>query len=410
MSKHPTPSPIFDTLEYVIEQHLPEKMITALPFALNDFEVVKDFLLRYKGNKQTFEAYRRELERLIQWSWRIKKTTLLSLSRADIEEYLEFCLNPPKNWIGTKRVARFYSKDGLRKPNPEWRPFIVILNKSDYKHGKELSVKQFKPSQQFIAAIFTGLSSFYSYLLCENLIRANPVSQIRQKSHYLRKQQGQRKVRRLSELQWDFVIETANIMAEENPDEYERTLFIMSALYLMYLRISELVAKQKWTPQMGHFYQDSRENWWFKTVSKGNKERDISVCNAMLKTLKRYRKSRNLSPPLPLPNEQTPLIHKTLGSGAISSDRQIRLIVQKCFDRAIQRLNEQGFKDEASSLELATVHWLRHTGISDDINKRHRPIPHVRDDAGHSSSTITDRYNDIEMQERHDSARNKTLN
>lgn len=55
----------------------------------------------------------------------------------------------------------------------------------------------------------------------------------------------------------------------------------------------------------------------------------------------------------------------------------------------------------------ATVHWLRHTGISDDV--KIRPKEHVRDDAGHSSSAITDRYIDIELRERHKSAKAKPL-
>ena len=38
----------------------------------------------------------------------------------------------------------------------------------------------------------------------------------------------------------------------------------------------------------------------------------------------------------------------------------------------------------------ATVHWLRHTGIFEDVKSR--PREHVRDDAGHSSGAITDRY------------------
>ncbi len=58
---------------------------------------------------------------------------------------------------------------------------------------------------------------------------------------------------------------------------------------------------------------------------------------------------------------------------------------------------------------IAPVHWLRHTGISDDINKRGRPIAHVRDDAGHSSSSTTDRYNDIELKDRYQSAKQKKL-
>jgi hypothetical protein len=47
----------------------------------------------------------------------------------------------------------------------------------------------------------------------------------------------------------------------------------------------------------------------------------------------------------------------------------------------------------------ATVHWLRHTSISDDV--KHRPREHVRDDAGHSSSAITDKYINVEARERH---------
>ena len=41
-------------------------------------------------------------------------------------------------------------------------------------------------------------------------------------------------------------------------------------------------------------------------------------------------------------------------------------------------------------LKAATVHWLRHTGISEDV--KIRPREYVRDDAGHQSMQTTDRY------------------
>ena len=66
-----------------------------------------------------------------------------------------------------------------------------------------------------------------------------------------------------------------------------------------------------------------------------------------------------------------------------------------------------GFVDEVAQLKAATVHWLRHTGISDDV--KHRPREHVRDDAGHGSSAITDRYIDIELRERHASGKQKKI-
>jgi site-specific recombinase XerD len=250
------------------------------------------------------------------------------------------------------------------------------------------------------------LSSFFNFLIQENYLKANPVSQIRQKNKFIRKKQLQSKVRRLSPLQWDYVIETAEKLASEQPLVHERTLFILNALFAMYLRISELVETSRWAPQMGHFQSDQEGNWWFMTVGKGNKEREISVSDAMLEALKRYRQSRGL-PALPGPGESTPLIHKIRGKGGLTSTRQIRCIVQKCFDLACKLMEHEGFTEDADRLSSATVHWLRHTGISEDV--KHRPREHVRDDAGHGSSAITDRYVDVERAERHASARGKQI-
>lgn len=404
------PKPLFDTLDNISEQSLPEDIATDLSFSTADFKYAKDFLKQFNGSKATFEAYRRELERLLQWAWFVEKKAITLLNRIDIDTYLQFCFNPPKPWIGTKRVARFITNEqGLRQPNPEWRLFVATVSKAQSKEGIEPDKNLFRPSQQSTTALFAILGSFYNYLIYENIIAANPVAQIRQKSKYFRKQQSQKQVRRLSELQWNVLLETAEKMAEENPDYHERTLFILSAMYLMYLRISELVSSPRWMPMMGHFFKDSQENWWFKTVGKGNKERDITVSDDMLKVLKRYRKALGLFPELPLSNEQTPLISALNGAHPISSDRPIRHLIQSCFDNASYQLKSEGFHEEASALNAATVHWLRHTGISDDINKRKRPIAHVRDDAGHSSSAITDRYNDAERMERHASGRKKSL-
>lgn len=174
----------------------------------------------------------------------------------------------------------------------------------------------------------------------------------------------------------------------------------------MYLRISELVASKRWIPKMNNFTCDSDNNWWFTTVGKGNKQRQIAVSNSMLDALKRWRIHLKLSP-LPSLSDSNFLLPKTRGKGPISSTNHVRNIVQDCFDRAIEDLKTDGFIEEADSLMTATVHWLRHTGISDDVKVR--PKEHVRDDAGHSSSAITDKYIDVELRERHKSARDKTI-
>jgi len=82
-------------------------------------------------------------------------------------------------------------------------------------------------------------------------------------------------------------------------------------------------------------------------------------------------------------------------------------MLQACFDLTVANLVEQGKSEQAEDIMDATVHWLRHTGISDDVKTR--PREHVRDDAGHSSGAITDRYIDVGLKERHKSAKRKPI-
>ena len=396
-----TPAPFFDTLSEMPNPYKhPVKSVKHLleeepANAIDDYQHASEFLYSYRGSPDTFSTYRREIEHFMHWSWLIAGKSLKDNRREDIEAYVEFAHKPPKNWIGEKNVARYIEKQGARVVNPDWRPYV--LSKPD---------QPYSMSQSAVQAVFGVLSSFYNYLIQEEYIDMNPVAQIRQKSKFLRKTQSQKPIRRLSELQWSYVLDAAETLADTDPKQHERTLFIMQALFAMYLRISELVETERWNPTMGDFERDLEGNWWFRTVGKGNKERQISVSDAMLSALKRFRGSRNLSP-LPIPGESTPLIHKTRGQGGITSTRQIRGIVQLCFDAAQSKMQKEGFTEEAAQLSAATVHWLRHTGISEDV--KHRPREHVRDDAGHGSSAITDRYIDVELGARHASDRKKSI-
>lgn len=402
--KHPIPCPLFDAMEYL-------QQTNGLSFSPqinpNDYQHAMVFLLSYQGSQGTFNSYRREIERLLQWSNLIREKSIANLRREDIEAFLGFCQSPPKSWISIKKSPKFMVKDGLRIPNPEWKPFVVTVSKSAHQQGVLPNNKHFSLSQGAIKETFAILSSFYNYLLQEEYVLANPVALIRQKSKFIQRQQIATPIRRLSELQWDYVLSTATVMAEVNPKLHERTLFMITALYAMYLRISELTANDRWQPKMCDFYRDSDHNWWFTTVGKGNKKRQIAVSNAMLAALKRWRKHLELTS-LPSPADDSPLLPLAKGKGALSSTTYVREIVQTCFDQAKLMMQTDGHHEEAETLNEATVHWLRHTGISDDV--KHRPREHVRDDAGHSSGATTDKYIDVELRARHASAKKKKLN
>lgn len=403
MTSNATPLALFDSIEYVKKQLPPSRLS---PTQKDDFTASGNFLRSYVGSLGTFNSYRREVERLLHWCFLVTHKSLVQLKREDIETFVRFCQAPPKKWIGIKKAPRFIESEELRISNPQWRPYVATVSKSAFRQGKKPDTNQFKLSPGALKQLLAILSTFYNYLLQEEYTTINPVLLIRQKSKFIRKIQGSPKIRRLSDLQWQYVIKTAHELAINDATLHERTLFMMSILYSMYLRISELAASTRWVPTMNHFERDGDGNWWFTTVGKGNKQRQIAVSNAMLTALKRWRLYLGLSP-LPSPADNSPLLPKTKGGGPLTNTNHIRKIVQYCFDRTIEKLSTDGYKEEAESLIEATVHWLRHTGISDDV--KHRPREHVRDDAGHSSSATTDKYIDIELKERHKSARNKPI-
>jgi site-specific recombinase XerD len=406
----PIPHPLFDTLENInalsacVNTYL-EKV--NIPDVEKEFALCGEFLKSYANSKDTYSAYRRETERLLHWSWLIAKKLLKQLTRNDIRDYLSFVQEPPKNWMATKIVDRFINdENGLRQANPRWRPFVVKVSKIARRLGKEPTKTDYRLSSKSIEAIFAVLSSMFTYLQQEEYLEVNPIALIRQKKGYIQRQQTRKVTRRLSRTQWMMVIGNAEEMAKEDP-LHERTLFLMSAFYLLGLRISELsyMPDRERIATMGNFAPDKRSLWWYTTIGKGNKIRDVAVPDELLAALKRYRESLGL-PPLPHRDEQTPLLPKFKGRDGLGT-RQIRNIVQTVFDRAILQLTTAGKKDEAEDLATATVHWLRHTAISNEVE--YRPREHIRDDVGHENPATMDKYIDTDRLARHQSAQGKKL-
>ncbi len=396
--------PLFDSMNHLHKNE--EHVVLPAPQFQQDFTHVLNFLKSYNGSLGTFNSYRREAERLLQWCWGVKNKCLTELKRDDIEHFVRFCQNPLLTWISLKKVPRFVEKEGRRIPNPNWRPFVVTVSKSSRKQGDTAALSQFSLSQGAVQEIFAILSTLFNFLIAEEYLVSNPVALIRQKSKFVRKRQQNTPIRRLSLIQWNAVLNAAETLALQNPEKHERTRFMLSMLYGMYLRISELAASDRWIPTMNDFAKDSNGHWWFTTVGKGNKERQIAVSDAMLNSLSRWRQSLGLTP-LPSQADNTPLIPKLRGTGPMSDTAPIRRLIQICFDEAAIELRRTHQIEEADNLNSATVHWLRHTGISEDV--KIRPREHVRDDAGHSSSATTDRYIDVELQARHASAQKKTI-
>lgn len=357
--------------------------------ANEDYRFTKEFL-QSKGrrNEATYNLFRGETEKFLLWSWLINNKSVVQLKRKDLESYIDFVHKPPHFWISDNVYRRFENRNGIRSINPDWRPFTIKipkaqrLDKIDFKQKK----LNYKCSQDALKATFSVLNVFYDYLVTEDYAFGNAIASVKKDCPYLIKDASFTEVKRLSSLQWDYILESSIKLANEDAN-HERTLFVIATLKTLYLRISELSERSNWSPFMGHFWQDKDKNHWFKVFGKGSKQRDVSVPDSYLHYLQRYRASRGLSG-YPLSSETDPLLHKLKGSGGLTS-RQLRRIVQQAFDFAYQQMVSEGFKSEAQTLKEATTHWLRHTGASMDIDSR--PLKHMADELGHASMGTTDR-------------------
>lgn len=354
-----------------------------------DYSIVTRFLMSYSDNASTLRVYRAFVERLLLWSWIERGRSVLHLVRSDAEDFMRFNKAPPKDWIGVATRHRFLpGGDGLVF-NLEWRPFSFQRKRS----GETGDAGEYNAPHATLQLIFSSCTTFYSFLNVDGHQIGNPFSAIKQKGKLIGSKPEQRDSKSLTQLEWEFLLETAEMMANED-SKYERTLFIIVALFSMYLRIGDLAGNEGWQPTMGSFSHRSG-NWWYATSGKGGKKANITVKPAFLPFLKRYRASRNLTP-LPARGETTPLLTAHNGRGGLGA-RHIRTLVQEVFDRALARMQAEGrTEEECRQLQDATVHWLRHTGATFDAP--FRPAKHLQLDLRHASLNTTQDiyYNSID--------------
>ncbi len=343
--------------------------------------------LEYTGrnkSEHTYIRFRNEIERFLLWSFFIKETPIDDFRKTDILEYADFCWKPPVNWIGTSSVDRFILDNGYFRSNSKWHPYKLQAPKSQTR--KIIDKKKYRPSQQTLTSAFTAVIAFYKYLMGEELCFGNP-AQIAKKDcrHFIVDSQV-KEAKRLTEAQWQYLLDTAVHLADKEAI-YERNLFVIAALKTLFLRISELSEREKWSPLMGHFWQDEDENWWLKVYGKGRKLRDTTVPSDFIPFLQRYRRTRDLSP-LPYASENTVLVEKIRGQGGMSS-RHLRRLVQQNFDYAYRKMKETEGENKAMRLKEASTHWVRHTGASMEI-ERGRALKDLSEDLGHASMATTD--------------------
>lgn len=334
----------------------------------NDLDAIKTWLSEYQDSPQTFRSYRKEAERLLLWGLIERGLPLSGLNRDDFIAYESFVADPqPQNkWCGPR----------FPRNSKKWRPFQGPL----------------KPQSQRQALVI--IQSLLNYLVEAGYLAANPLALRRRR---LPKADNDEQIieRYLEKDLWDFLY---NFIIKQTPetkrekDHYERNRYLLSLLYLLTPRVSEVANNT-----MGSFHE--RENkWWWHVTGKGNKTQRIPVNATMLDALSRYRSHLKLSP-RPCVGEATPLILNITGTKGITANMVYRLVKEICL-LAANELQENDPIKAAKLLQVST-HWFRHTGISHQLDSG-VDLLHVNKNARHSKLETTSIYLHTEDDDWHD--------
>lgn len=264
---------------------------------------------------------------------------LADLTRADLQCYREWLRRPDRGAIGPKRP---FLRNG--RINPQWRPVEGPLTAAHIEH------------------VFLVLGNLFRYLADMGYLDGNPLAGMRacEKGSMGDHSRRRRRVERsLDAEQWLAVLEAIEELPRQTRREqqhYERARFLMQLFFHLGARIGEVA-----THRMRHFRRTRQGHWQWSVMGKGGKEAEVPVNAALLAALARYRVFCGL-PPLPQPDEDTPLV-ADLRTGRPLGQRQITRVVKEIFARAADRL-QASKPAKAARLRHASPHWIRHAMAS----------------------------------------------
>ena len=269
----------------------------------------------------------------------------------------------------------------VARADPAWRPFAGPLSPASERQA------------------FVILNTLFAWLVNAGYLAGNPLSLSRQRARKAKP----RVTRFLEDDLWQAVKTSIDAMPRDTAREqehYARVRWLISLLYLMGLRISEVVSN----PMGGFFRRRDREGqdrWWLAITGKGDKERLLPATTELMAELTRYRRHCGLAA-LPYSGEATPLLLPIGGTHRPLTRGGVHLIIKQVFDNAVGHLQSTGEAHERATerLRQASAHWLRHTTGSRMMDGQ-VDLRYVRDNLGHESISTTSQYLHADDDDRH---------
>jgi integrase len=304
---------------------------------------------------------------LLLWALMELGKPLSSLTREDCVRYEAFLADPqPRDrWCGPK-APRF---------NSRWRPLVGPLS----------------PASRKMALLI--INALFSYLVKAGYLAGNPLALARRRGRGI---QPLRQVERyLEQDQWQALLAAVEELPRDTEracQHYARARYLIALLYLLGPRVSEVADHA-----MNSFVQ-VRGRWWWQVTGKGRKEARVPVNQDMLEALREYRRFYGL-PPLPTPDDTTPLVMNLTGTAGIG-DNMIYRIVKMLVAKGAARLQADD-PHQAEKLRRASTHWFRHTSITHQADAG-ISLPFLQRNARHARIDTTGLYIHAEEKDWHE--------
>ena len=364
----------------------------------SDWPVLIEYLVQFQPKPNTLANYLKEVERFALWLIHEKQKPISAVNRADWLAYLDFLKSPPATWCSTK--ARKFQKDGITV-NPGWRPFEIrtvhepLATKSiDIDDDPQLVTGLSENSQALAKRI---IESMFTFLVVAGHLNANPAMSPRTRNRVSATKKSFSE-RTISDELVDYTIDTLfhaqnKAVSERDVFGYLRARYIIQLLVATGLRLSEAAE---------HSYADisvRKDRWFLDIIGKGDKPRTIELFDDLISVMKEFRLALGCSSPTPLYNDSMKLIPRKKINTAIS-DRRIIQIVRESFDLACNAklaeaevavsVDEKGkLLRDASYLEKASAHYLRHNHASYFLKNSGQNLKATMSRLGHADVSTT---------------------
>jgi len=327
----------------------------------DDMQAVSVWLAaRAERSPHTFDAYRRESQRLLVWL-NEQKISLKNMHLSDLHRYYQHLQHPPEHWLRP------------RKPRQDQ----ILLD-------TQLLISGLSPSSLDYARRVLGL--LFDYLqqagyLSRNLIRLSQrPATIQQQSPTVQ--------RFMTVEQWQWLWHWLSHRPRHTATadaHFMRDRWLMLLLYHTGLRRDEVAQVT-----MADF-KLSAHGWSLQVLGKGRKLRSVSIHPTLMHALAEYRLWLGLLHAEPQPSEQQiPLV------AALNQSKGLQPLTARAIGLAVQQIGQSAAAacpdpQIAATLQQLSTHWLRHT------NATHRllagaSLETTQDELGHSDPKTTRRY------------------